>query len=116
MDEGDQMPASSHSRCFVDEPDALRSKVLESCFEGRHGEGNVVKPWPSSVEEPADRRARSRWLNELNVRAPDRKHRLLDSLGCHDLPVQHVDAVLPAVLAYRLIEVLDGDGNMVEVQ
>ena len=113
--EGDAMATTTDARLLVDEPRPLIGEVLERLLDVGHGKRHVVHPLSPLLEEPANRRVVAEGLEELNEGAPDGKHRLVDSLRLDGLSVQRLDAILPAELVERGIEIAHGDAHVIEV-
>ena len=115
MDEGDARTPATGASGLVDEFGSLRTQVVESDVDRRNGEGDVVQTLALALEESADRGVGAERLQQLDEGASHRDHRLLDTLRLHYLPVQRLHPVATAIVVEGCIEVVHGNGDVVEV-
>lgn len=111
----DPVAAAADPGRVVDERYVVACEVVEGSFDVGDGERNVVQALPSFVEESPDRRIAPQRLKELEIRATDCDHCFFDSLGLHDFAGGRLNAVLPVQIGKGRIEVVHGDGHMIDV-
>jgi len=115
VDEGDPVPVTANPRLAIDELGAGLDQMSQGGVEVGHLDGDVMQPLATPVQESTDRGIAAERHQQLQVRAPQRNHRLLDPLVGHDLATQRLDAEQRRQRPQRLIEVTHGDGGVVQV-
>jgi len=116
MHEGNSGSLPSDPRLSVDQLCAFRGQVVERSRDVGDRISNVMKAFAATRQESADRGIGSQRPQQLNMRAPDWDHRLLYTLLLDDFPIHRLDAVAGAVGRDGLIEVIDGHGDVVQIQ
>lgn len=115
MHEGDPMPLPADARLPIDETDPFCRQMVESGVDRRDCKRHMVEALSVAGEELADRRVGSERLQQLHIRGTHSNHRFLDSLLFHHLPRYGLHTVLPLVFGERRVEIMHGDGHMVDI-
>lgn len=115
MNEGDASTPSTDAWGPVDELGALSLQMGERRFDVRNGVRHVMQTFTPSVEKRTDGRVRRGRLQQLHEGPPDRDHRLLDTLFFDDLPIQGLDSIQAPVSPDGRVQILHGDGDVVEI-
>jgi hypothetical protein len=115
VDECNARPPATDAWRLVDETYTLLGEMSERCFDVGHGKRNVMQPLAAGRQEPPDGRVLVERLEKLEERATYREHRFLDPLLFDDFPMQRLDTVLAAKTGDGLVEVVYGNGHVVEV-
>ena len=115
MNESDPGPTSADSWLLIDQAGPLLAEMSESTLDVRHRVGDVMQTLTTSLQESPNRRVWARRLQELHERSPDGNHRLLNALFGHNLPIQGFSVVQLPIPVDGRIQVVDRNGNMVEV-
>lgn len=103
-------------RLVIDEPHPFVTQMLEGHFDIEHGVGDMVQALTATVQELPDGRVRCQRLQELDMRSSDGDHRLFDALGLNYLAVGRGDPVLPIIFGERLVEIVHGNADVVNVE
>ena len=114
MQEGDLKAEEALPRHGVDELDAARPQPLELCADVLDLVGDVVHPRPATGEEPAHRRLVPERGEQLDAAVPDEHGHGLDALVGHAIPVLDPRAEEPLVRGHRLVELRDGDAEVMD--
>ena len=115
VDECNLVTSTADPRFLIDQPSPLRLQVFEGSVDVRDGECDVVHARSFRRQELTDRRIGTEWLEELDVGAPHRDHRLFDTLLLDDLPAQRLDRVLVGKASNGVVEVGYSDGDVMDV-
>lgn len=75
----------------------------------------MMKTLTIPVDEPADRRVRTKWLKQLNERPTQRDHRLVHALLGYLLPIERFHPISVAVGGECCVEVVHCDPDVVQV-
>lgn len=89
--------------------------MAERLFEVQYRKGNMVEALTVAVDEATHRGIGCQRSEELQKGAPDRDHRLLHTLSFHRLPVQRRHSVAGVIEGDGLLEIGDGNGDVVQV-
>ncbi len=114
MDEGDLHPVQAGAGLGVDQLGALRGQVAESPGEIVDVVGDVVHPRPALGEELPHRRLGPERGQQLDPAASDPHRGRLDPLLGHRLALLELGAEQELVGSHRVVEILDGDAEMVD--
>jgi hypothetical protein len=115
VDERDAGPTSANPRILIYQPCSLGHQVGERLFNVEHGIGDMVQALTLPCEETSDRAIGRERSQQLDERAPDRNHRLLNSLLGDYLSMDWFDAIAVEIPLDRGLQVVHGDSDMVEV-
>ena len=114
MHEGDLEAEHARARLDVDQ---LGARLGESGESGVHVVdlvGDVMHPGPALREELADRRIVAKRREQLDAAVADADGRRLDALGIDAGPMLEPAAEETLVGAHRLVEVHDGQADVVD--
>jgi hypothetical protein len=114
MQERDLEPEQPLPRLFVDELDSLLGKLADRRADVGNFVGDVVHPGPALAEELADRRLLPERGQQLDAAVTDPQRRGFDALVGNRLSVLEPSAEDAFVGRDRLIEIIDGDPEMVD--
>jgi len=112
--ERDGVAAATWSRGLVDEPDALAAQVVQGVLHGVDSEADVMQPRAVLREVLRDGGIVAGGLQQLDEDAADIEHGFLDAIGFDALAILGRQAEGPLVEGQRLVEVLHGDGDLVD--
>ena len=114
VDEGDLEPEEPAVRLLVDQLDALLGEASQLALEIVDLVGDVVHPGPAAGEELADRGLVAERREQLDAAVADAHRRRFDALLGHRVAVLDLGAEQPRVRVDRLVEILDGDSEMMD--
>ncbi len=114
MDERDLEAEHTAARLGVDELGACARELGERSADVRHLVGDVVHPGAALREEAPDGRVLSERCEQLDTALADADRRRLDALLVDPRAVLDAAAEQPLVRPHRLVEVLDGDADVVD--
>ncbi len=113
MHESDLHAEETGARDVVDHVHTLSRQVGESTWQIVDGVGDVVHPGAAPGEEPAHRSVLSQWREQLDAALTQPNGRRLDALRLERVTALDLGSEQPPVRVDRLVEVLDGDSEMV---
>lgn len=116
MDEGDPGTTPANPRLGVDEMCSLFLEMSEGGFDRYDSIGDVVQTFTILGQELSHRGFRVEGLEQLDERAADRDHCLLDPLALHLLPVHGLDPVAVSVSIEGGVEIVNCDRYVVEIE
>ncbi len=115
MDKGNAGAATAGTRLLIDQPGALGLEVGQRRVNVGDGQGNVMHSLTAGFDESPDRCFWSKWLEKLDERTANGDHCFFDSLLGNNLAVHRLRTEEAGVLSERLIQVTDGQCDVVEV-
>jgi len=114
VDEGDLEPEHALPRLGVDQLGTLGGELGERRVDVVHLVGDVVHARPALREEAADRRVLAERGHELDTTVADQQQGRLDALLLDRGPVLEPAAEETLVRLHRLVQVRDGQADMVD--
>src|SRR5436853_2839534 len=114
MDERDLEAEEALPRLVVDQLRAAPGEVRQRLAQVVDLVGDVVHARPAAREELAHRRVRAERGEQLDTALADADRSRLDALLRHELAVLELGAEETLVRGERLVEVLDGDAEVVD--
>jgi hypothetical protein len=114
VQEGDLEAEEAAARLLVDELDSLRRKLVDRGTHVVDLVGDVMHARPSLGQELADRSLLAERGQELDTSRADLERRGLDALVGDGLAVLEACAEQLLVRRHRLVEILDGDPEVVD--
>src|SRR5512133_1766629 len=114
VQEGDLEAEEAAARLLVDELDALRRQLVDRGTHVVDLVGDVVHARPAVGQELADRSLLAERGQELDASLADLERRGLDALVGDGLAVLEARAEQLLVRRHRLVEILDGDPEVVD--
>lgn len=116
MNEGDLGTTPAHPRLGVDETCSLFLEMGEGCFDGYNCISDVMKTFTILGQKLAHRGFRAEGFEQLDERAANRDHRLLDPLALHLLPIHGLNPVAVPISIEGGVEIMNCNRDMVEVE
>ncbi len=113
VDEGDLEPEETLVWLLVDELDALVGEAFQLTSKIAHRVRDVVHTGSAGGEELADRRLLAERSKELDATFADAHGRRFDALLGHRVAMLHLGAEQAPIRVDRIVEILDGDSEMV---
>ena len=113
VDEGDLEPEETPVWLVVDELDTLRGEAFQLTSKIAHRVRDVMHARSASGEELADRRLLAERREELDATLTDAHRRRFDTLLGNRVAMLHLGAEQPPIRVDRVVEILDGDSEMV---
>src|SRR5262249_50954122 len=114
MEERDLEPEQTPSRLLVDQLDALLGELSDRHADVSHLVGDVMHPRPAFAQELSHRGLLAERRQQLDAVLADPQRCRLDSLFGNRLPVLEPGTEKTLVRADGLIEVFDGNAEMVD--
>src|SRR6185503_13090345 len=114
VEERDLQPEEPGPGLRVDQAGALGAQAGELGRDVVDLEGDVVHARAALRDEPADRRVRAEWAQELDPARAGVKRRRLDALRLERLPILEAGAEESLVDEEGRVEVGDGDPDVVD--
>src|SRR5690606_7001992 len=115
VDEGHRRPPAARAGLLVDDPPTLGLDRLEGGRAVVDPVADVVEALAAALQELGDGRVGAGRGEELHVAVRDLEQRLLDAVGLDHLPVVDLGAEGVAVVRDGGLEVVDGDGDVVDL-
>jgi len=113
MNERDPEAVQASPRLLVDQPVAGSGQSGELGPHVIDLECHVMQPWAAALHEPADGRVGRRSLQQLDAIGADAQRGRLDALLLEALAMFEDGAEQPLVAPDRLVEVRNGDADVV---
>ena len=114
MDESDLEPEDALPWLGVDQLDALSGEIRERCAEIVDLVGDVMHAGATAGEKTPHRRLVAERREQLHATVPDLHRRCLDALCLDALPVLEPRSEQALVRLHRLVEIRDGDADVVD--
>lgn len=116
MNERDPMTPATGPRFRIDQASTLLLQVNQSRFDVGHLERDVMQTLAVTFYETPHRRVPVQRLQQLNMGATDRDHRLFHPLGFDDFAIQRLDSVLLPKPLESNIEIGHGQRSVMNVE
>ena len=113
VDEGDLEPEETLVWLLVDELDSLLGEAFQLTSKIAHRVRDVVHTGSAGGEELADRRLLAERSEELDAAVADAHRRRFDTLLGNRVAMLHLGAEQAPIRVERIVEILDGDSEMV---
>jgi len=114
VDEGDLEPEETLVWFLVDQLDALLGEAFQLTSKIAHRVRDVMHAGPAGGEELADRRLLAKRGKELDAAVADAHRRRFDTLLGDRVAMLHLGAEQAPIRVERIVEILDGDSEMVD--
>lgn len=114
MDEGDLEPEHALARCDVDQLDALPGEIGERGSQIVDLVGHVMHAGSVAREKTPHGRVGAERGDQLDAAVPDLHRRRLHALLLDTFPMLEPRAEQPLVRPHRLVEIRDGDADVVD--
>jgi hypothetical protein len=114
MNERHLEPEKPLMRLLVDELDALRGEIPKLVVEIAHRIGHVVHPGTTLGQKPADRRVLAERADKLDAAFADPHRSGLDALVRDGVAALDFCSEEPSVGVDSVVEILDGDPEVVD--
>jgi hypothetical protein len=101
-------------RLVVDELDSLLGKPFQLTLKIAHLECDVMHARPSAGEKLADRRLLAERREQLDATVANAQRRRFDTLLDNRVAMLNLGAEELPVRVHRIVEILDGDSEMVD--
>ncbi len=115
MDKGDPGPSTSGAGGVIDEVRPLPGEIGEGGVDVRDGKSDMMHTFTVAGEKSAHGAVGGERGDQLQERPTDGQHRLLHALTGHHFPVERRHAVAGAESLDGFVQIVDGNGDMIEV-